>query len=76
MPTAEFFHLHPQFPLVVCHPQRLQALTLSVPLLPGEELCSVLPDVSPTTVEAVLGSMVKNGIVFHLQVASTLPYNP
>ena len=25
------------------------------------EICKILPDVSPTTVEAVLGVMVKNG---------------
>ncbi len=27
------------------------------------EICRLLPDVSPTTVEAVLGSMVKKGII-------------
>lgn len=27
------------------------------------EICKVLPDVSPTTVEAVLGAMVKNGTI-------------
>lgn len=27
------------------------------------EICKILPDVSPTTVEAVLGAMVKNGKV-------------
>lgn len=26
-------------------------------------ICKVLPDVSPTTVEAVLGAMVKNGTI-------------
>ncbi|MEA4849255.1 MAG: hypothetical protein VB106_18640 [Clostridiaceae bacterium] len=28
-----------------------------------QEICYVLPDVSPTTVEAVLAYMVKNGLV-------------
>lgn len=27
------------------------------------EICKILPDVSPTTVEAVLGAMVKNGVI-------------
>lgn len=27
------------------------------------EICKILPDVSPTTVEAMLGKMVKNGII-------------
>ena len=27
------------------------------------DICKLLPDVSPTTVEAVLGKMVKNGII-------------
>ena len=27
------------------------------------EICKILPDVSVTTVEAVLGSMVKNGVI-------------
>lgn len=27
------------------------------------DICKILPDVSPTTVEAVLGAMVKNGSV-------------
>lgn len=29
--------------------------------LSNAEICKILPDVSPTTVEAVLGAMVKNG---------------
>jgi len=27
------------------------------------EICKILPDVSPTTVEAVLGAMVKSGTI-------------
>ena len=27
----------------------------------GADICSILPDVSPTTVEAVLSKMVRNG---------------
>ncbi|MDR3277775.1 MAG: Fic family protein [Oscillospiraceae bacterium] len=44
--------------------QRVEATVLNS-LLPisKAEICYVLPDVSPTTVEAVLGSMVRNGAV-------------
>jgi len=44
--------------------QRVEAAVLNS-LLPisKQEICYVLPDVSPTTVEAVLAEMVKNGLV-------------
>ena len=44
--------------------QRVEATVLNN-LLPisKQEICRVLPDVSPTTVEAVLADMVKNGLV-------------
>ena len=43
---------------------RIEATVLNS-LLPisKSEICKILPDVSPTTVEAVLGKMVKNGII-------------
>jgi len=43
---------------------RIEATVLSS-LLPisKQEICYVLPDVSPTTVEAALPAMVKNGVV-------------
>jgi len=44
--------------------ERVEATVLNS-LLPisKQEICYVLPDISPTTVEAVLGAMVKNGVV-------------
>jgi hypothetical protein len=43
--------------------QRIEA-TVQNSLLPigKQEICYVLPDVSPTTVEAALAVMVKNGL--------------
>lgn len=41
---------------------RIEATVLnSLTPLSKAEICKILPDVSPTTVEAVLGAMVKNG---------------
>jgi len=43
---------------------RIEATVLnSLTPLSKAEICKILPDVSPTTVEAVLGAMVKDGIV-------------
>ena len=44
--------------------ERIEA-TVRNSLLPisKQEICYVLPDVSPTTVEAALAAMVRNGIV-------------
>lgn len=43
---------------------RIEAIVLnSLTPLSKAEICSLLPDVSPTTVEAVLGAMVRNGSV-------------
>lgn len=43
---------------------RVEATILnSLTPLSKAEICKILPDVSPTTVEAVLGSMVKNGAI-------------
>ncbi|MCM1266607.1 MAG: Fic family protein [Bacteroidales bacterium] len=38
------------------------------------EICRILPDVSPTTVEAVLGGMVKSGAIKRLGSARTARY--
>ena len=43
---------------------RIEATVLnSLTPLSKAEICKILPDVSPTTVEAVLGSMVKEGLI-------------
>ena len=43
---------------------RIEATVLnSLTPLSKAEICKILPDVSPTTVEAVLGAMVRNGAV-------------
>lgn len=40
---------------------RIEATVLnSLTPISKAEICNILPDISPTTVEAVLGSMVKN----------------
>ena len=38
------------------------------------EICGILPDVSPSTVEAVLGKMVKTGSVMKLGKARATKY--
>ena len=44
--------------------ERIEATVLNSPLpISKQEICYVLPDVSPTTVEAALAIMVKNGLV-------------
>ena len=43
---------------------RVEATVLnSLTPLSKADVCKILPDVSPTTIEAVLGTMVKNGSV-------------
>ena len=43
---------------------RVEATILnSLTPLSKADICSILPDVSPTTVEAVLGAMVKSGSI-------------
>lgn len=43
---------------------RIEATVLnSLTAISKAEICSILPDVSPTTVEAVLGTMVKEGLI-------------
>lgn len=44
--------------------QRIQAAVLNSPLpVSKAELCALLPDISPTTVEAVLGKLVRSGAI-------------
>lgn len=43
---------------------RIEAIVMNnLTAISKAEICDLLPDVSPTTVEAVLGAMVKNGLV-------------
>ena len=43
---------------------RIEAIVLNnLTAISKSEICDLLPDVSPTTVETVLGAMVKNGLV-------------
>lgn len=44
--------------------ERIEKLVLdSLAPISKAEICKVLPDISVTTVEAVLGSMVKKGLI-------------
>ena len=54
---------------------RIEATVLNslAPLSKGE-ICAILPDVSPTTVEAVLGRMVKNGQIDKIGNAMNIRY--
>ena len=54
---------------------RIEATVLNS-LLPisKAEICRLLPDVSPTTVEAVLGKMVKDGSIKKLGTARATKY--
>ena len=54
---------------------RVEATVLNS-LLPisKQEICYVLPDISPTTVEAVLGAMVKNGAIKKVGVGKSTKY--
>ena len=55
--------------------RRVEATVLNS-LLPisKQEICYVLPDVSPTTVEAVLADMVKNGLVEKVGIGRRTKY--
>ncbi len=54
---------------------RVEATVLnSLTPISKAEICKILPDVSPTTVEAVLGAMVKSGTVKRLGSARTARY--
>ncbi len=54
---------------------RVEATVLnSLTPLSKAEICQILPDVSPTTVEAVLGAMVKNGSIKRLGASRVARY--
>ena len=55
--------------------QRIEATVLnSLTPISKSEICRILPDVSPTTVEAVLGSMVKSGSIRRIGAARNTRY--
>ena len=55
--------------------ERIEAAVLNS-LLPisKQEVCYILPDVSPTTVEAILAAMVKNGLIEKIGIARNTKY--
>lgn len=54
---------------------RIEATVLdSLAPISKAEICQILPDVSPTTVEAVLGAMVKDGRIRRIGAASKSRY--
>lgn len=54
---------------------RIEATVLNslIPISKAE-ICRILPDVSPTTVEAVLGEMVRNGVIKRLGASRATRY--
>ena len=54
---------------------RIEATLLnSLTPLSKSEICKILPDISPSTVEAVLGSMVKNGQIKRIGASRNTKY--
>jgi len=55
--------------------ERIEATVLNN-LLPisKQEICYILPDISPTTVEAVLGAMIKSGMIKKIGVGKNTKY--
>lgn len=54
---------------------RIEATVLnSLTPISKVEICRILPDISPTTVEAVLGEMVKNGSIKRIGVSRATRY--
>ena len=54
---------------------RVEATVLnSLTPISKADICQILPDVSPTTVEAVLGAMVKNGSIKRLGLGRNTRY--
>ena len=43
-------------------------------ILVPEEICEILPDISPTTIEAVLGKMVRSGQIVKIGSARNIKY--
>ena len=55
--------------------QRIEMTVLnSLTPISKSEICRILPDVSPTTVEAVLGNMVKSGSIRRIGAARNTRY--
>lgn len=54
---------------------RIEATVLnSLTPISKAEICDILPDVSPTTVEAVLGTMVRDGVIRKIGTARNVKY--
>ena len=54
---------------------RIEATVLNSLTPPSKyDICSILPDVSPTTVEAVLGGMVREGRIVKLGTGRATKY--
>ena len=54
---------------------RIEATVLnSLTPISKADICKILPDVSPTTVEAVLGAMVKTGTVKRIGAGRSTRY--
>lgn len=54
---------------------RIEATVLnSLTPISKAEICDILPDVSPTTVEAVLGIMVRDGVIRKIGTARNVKY--
>lgn len=54
---------------------RIEATVLnSLTPLSKAEICDILPDVSPTTVEAVLGTMVRQGAIRKIGTSRNVKY--
>ena len=54
---------------------RIEATVLnSIAPISKSEICKILPDVSPTTVEAVLGKMIKEGKIIRIGTARASKY--
>ncbi len=54
---------------------RIEATVLnSLAPISKKEICEILPDVSPTTIEAVLGKMVKSGQIVKIGSARNIRY--
>lgn len=54
---------------------RIEATVLnSFTPISKKEICEILPDVSPTTIEAILGKMVKSGQIIKIGSARNIRY--
>lgn len=62
---------------IIKNDERIAAIVnqKSAPLNHNEaEICKILPDVSPTTVEAVLGTMIKSGSIKRIGASRSTRY--